>query len=82
MEFNNVTNIATVMYSSNALHGAPISLNAALNSFLTDGHKILTINKPLKSEADNVPNIIDLQLYNSIIWCIILPLSKSFFFFA
>lgn len=70
--FNEITNRATVFYSSHALHGAPISLNILLNAILN--HTIIVNNKPLN--IINEEYLEKSETRNTLTWLFVLPLCK------
>lgn len=72
-----------VMYSNVALHGAPISLNLALNALLKAKagieYGITVSNKPLQSISDQTVKQEQSEMQNIIIWIFMFPLGIHFF---
>lgn len=77
---DNVTEV-NVMYSNFALHGAPISLNIAMNALLKkiagENYKISTTNKPLEHLNQHYNRQFSATTI-SILWLFIFPLGKIF----
>lgn len=78
-EFDSSQNIINVMYSSFALHGAPISLNLVTNSILKGlagpDFSIATANAPLRINSKSSPSLF-LEIKVGLAWTVLLPLGK------
>lgn len=73
-EYNKDEDTMKVLYSFYALHGAPISLNIALNSFL-NGYEVSVKSKPLQNHAEVTEEIS--EFYICAIWFFIFPIGEA-----
>jgi hypothetical protein len=82
-EFNDSDDTIFVnsMYSQNALHGLPISINLAMNAIVMDlfneSFSITTSNSPLKSLYTEFSSSELSVIIVTCIWFILIPLSKQ-----